>query len=190
MVMCVCASISPGNPVYFERSIFSAPAGIADASVVTARMRSPSTITMALVQSFPLASQSLPKRTAFIGLAPGFSCAQIPPPHDAPRNTTSNIFIVFMAHSSLRLRTYMLCNVRLLIQLAKECNREELLVTDAGGPQGKAPVSARKKSSPKAWGAQLQRSGNRGPIAEEFWHRAFPWHSAHALPGISWSLQS
>src|SRR5260370_1362678 len=54
MVMCVCTSISPGNPVYFERSIVSAPAGIAAASVVTLRMRSPSTTTMAFVQSFPL----------------------------------------------------------------------------------------------------------------------------------------
>ena len=35
MVMCVWTSISPGNPVYFERSMISAPAGMAEASVVT-----------------------------------------------------------------------------------------------------------------------------------------------------------
>src|SRR6266403_1918629 len=174
MVMCVCTSMSPGNPVYFERSIVSAPAGIATASVVTLRMRSPSTMTMAFVQSFPLASQSLPKRTAFTGLALGFSCAQIPPTHDAPRNTARRILIVFMAHSSLRLRTNLPRNVRLLIQLTKECNREELPVTAADGSQEVALVSAKKKNLPKARAARLRRSGNQGPIAEASWHQASP----------------
>src|SRR5260370_19628139 len=104
--MCVCTSISPGNPVYFERSIVSAPAGIADASVVTLRMRSPSTITMAFAQSLPLASQSLPKRTALTVLAPGLSCAKIPLTHDAPRTAARRILIGFMEHSPLHLRTH------------------------------------------------------------------------------------
>src|SRR3989454_9145022 len=155
MVMCVCTSISPGNPVYFERSIVSARAGIADASVVTVRMRSPSTITIAFVQSFPLASQSFPKRTAFTGLAAGLSCANIPPPHNAPRRTARRNLTVFMAHLPLCLRTIMQRSVRLLIQLSMECNREEQPVTDAGGPTEQGSVSARKERSPEARAAQL-----------------------------------
>src|SRR6266513_81466 len=104
--MCVCTSIRPGNPVYFERSIVSAPAGIADASVVTLRIRSPSTSTMAFVQSWPLASQSFPKRTALTVLVPGFSCAQNPPTYDAPRTAARRILIGFMEHSPLHLHTH------------------------------------------------------------------------------------
>src|SRR6266849_2710283 len=189
MVMCVCTSISPGNPVYFERSIFSAPAGIADASVVTLRMRSPSTITMAFVQSFPLASQSFPKRTALTVLAPGLSCAQIPPTHEAPRTAARRILIGFMAHPPLHLRSYPLSIVCLLIQLARECNREVLRITAGGGPCVKASRSAEKKSSLEAWAPQRQRSPSQAPIAEEFSRRAFPSDSAHALPGIFSSLR-
>src|SRR6266702_4505892 len=67
--MWVCTSISPGNPVYFDRSITSAPAGIADASAATLRIRPPSMITIAFVHSFPLASHNFPNRTALTGLA-------------------------------------------------------------------------------------------------------------------------
>src|SRR2546429_2203629 len=84
----------------------SAPAGIADASVVTLRIRSPSTITMAFVQSWPLASQSFPKRTALTVLVPGFSCAQNPPTYDAPRTAARRILIGFMEHSPLHLHTH------------------------------------------------------------------------------------
>src|SRR5882672_4454273 len=85
--MCVWTSIKPGRPVYFERSMISAPAGIADASVVTLRIRSPSTITIAFVQSFPLASHNLPKRTTFHALTFGFPWAQRP----AAQNTETRI---------------------------------------------------------------------------------------------------
>src|SRR5215471_14589058 len=61
--------MSPGRPVYLERSSTSAPGGMAEASLVTALMRSPSTMTMGLVHSVPFASQSLPKRTALIVFA-------------------------------------------------------------------------------------------------------------------------
>src|SRR5260370_1786399 len=125
MVMCVCTSISPGNPVYFDKSTTSAPTGIADASVVTLRMRSPSTMTMAFVQSFPLASQSFPKRTALTVLTLGFSCAQIPPAHDAPSTAASRIFIAFMAHSPLCLHARAQNNLTFLIHLPMEGTREE-----------------------------------------------------------------
>src|SRR6266403_1417600 len=68
-------------------------------------IRSPSTITMAFVQSLPLASQSFPKRTALTVLALGLSCAQFPPRHDAPRTAARRILIGFMEHSPLQLRT-------------------------------------------------------------------------------------
>src|SRR5260370_30407229 len=73
--MCVCTSIRPGSPVYLERSIVSAPAGIAEASVVTARILPPSMSTIGLGHTLPLASHNLPKRTALTLFAPGFSWA-------------------------------------------------------------------------------------------------------------------
>src|SRR5712692_8996056 len=189
MVMCVCTSISPGKPVYFERSIVSAPVGIAAESVVTFRMRSPTTITMAFVQSFPLPSQSFPKRTALTVLAPGLSCAQIPPAHEAPRTAARKILIGFMAHPPLHFRSCTSSIVCLLIQLPRECNREVLRITAGGGPCVKASRSAEKKSSLEAWAPQHPRYESRGPIAEEFSHRASPSDSAHALPGIFSSLR-
>ncbi len=73
MVKCVCTSIRPGRPVYLERSIVSTPAGIVEASVVTERILPPLTITIAFVQTLPLASHNLPKRTALMFLPPGLS---------------------------------------------------------------------------------------------------------------------
>src|SRR5216683_760321 len=189
MVMCVCTSISPGNPVYFERSIVSAPAGIADASVVTLRMRSPSTITMAFVQTFPLASHSFPNLTAFTCFAAGFSCAQISPVLNATRTVARKIFISFMAHLPLYVYTHMLCKVFLLIQFSRECNREELRTTAGGGPSEGESCSAEKKRSLEARVPQHPRCESPGPIAGEFSHRASPSDSAHALPGIFSSLQ-
>ncbi len=52
----------------------SAPAGIAEASVVTVRILPPSTTTIAFVHSLPLASHSFPKRIALMFFA-GFSWA-------------------------------------------------------------------------------------------------------------------
>src|SRR5260370_29645508 len=120
MVMCVWTSISPGNPVYFDRSIISARGGITAASVVTVRMRSPSTITMAFVHSLPLASQSLPKRTALsvlAALAFGFSCAQITPTHSEATTVANNALIAFITHLPLHPRIPMRDDVSLLIQL-------------------------------------------------------------------------
>src|SRR6266404_4937652 len=74
--MCVCTSIRPGSPVYLERSMVSAPAGIAEASVVIARIFTPSMTTIALVHTLPLASHNLPKRTALMLFAPVFSWAK------------------------------------------------------------------------------------------------------------------
>src|SRR5579864_5464158 len=65
--MCVCTSIKPGIAVYRRKSITSAPAGILEASVVMSAMRSPRTITIASVQTLPLPSTSLPKRSALAG---------------------------------------------------------------------------------------------------------------------------
>src|SRR5437870_521214 len=63
--MCVCASINPGMPVYLERSITSAPLGIA-ALLATLRTRSSSTITTALVTTRPVPSINLPNLIAFV----------------------------------------------------------------------------------------------------------------------------
>src|SRR5260370_36717945 len=82
--MGVWASIKPGKPVYFERSITSAPAGAADESDVTLRILLPSMTTMAFVHNLPLASHNLPKRTAF---AAGFSCADACAASPAATNT-------------------------------------------------------------------------------------------------------
>src|SRR6266850_2893939 len=106
MVMCVCASISPGNPVYFERSVTSAPAGTADASVVTLRIRSPSTITIAFVQSFPLASHNLPKRTTFHALALGFPWAHTPAAKIAERRIARIIRISLIAQTPSHAHTH------------------------------------------------------------------------------------
>src|SRR6266702_2299236 len=95
--MWVCTSISPGNPVYFERSIISAPEGIAVASLVTVLMCSPSTMTMAFVHSFPRASHNFPNRTALTGLALGFSCAQIPVTQNAAKTSPGKNRIGFIA---------------------------------------------------------------------------------------------
>jgi hypothetical protein len=63
-------------------------------------------------------------------------------------------------------------------------------MTTVGGASEEALFSAKKKSSLEAWAGQLPRSANPIPIVEEFSHRVYPWDSAHALPGISWWLQS
>src|SRR6266853_5300047 len=76
------------------------------------------------------------------------------------------------------------------LQFPAACNREEMPVTAVGGPQEVALVSARKKNLPEARAPRHRRSGNQGPIAEESWRQASPKHSAHALPGIFWSLRS
>src|SRR5882762_6895722 len=94
--MCVWASINPGNPVYFERSTISTPGGIADASVVTLRIRSPSMITIAFVQSFPLASHNFPKRTALTVFASGFAWARRPVAQKPRRKTARHIRVSFI----------------------------------------------------------------------------------------------
>src|SRR5882724_60750 len=98
--MCVWTSIKPGRPVYFERSMISAPAGIADASVVTLRIRSPSTITIAFVQSFPLASHNLPKRTAFHDLVFEVAWAQRSAAQNAARRIAKAIRISLIVQTS------------------------------------------------------------------------------------------
>src|SRR6266851_574922 len=95
--MWVCTSISPGNPVYFDRSITSAPAGIAEASAATLRILLPSMITIAFVHSFPRASHNFPNRTALTGLALGFSCAQIPAAKNAVKTSPGKNRIGFIA---------------------------------------------------------------------------------------------
>src|SRR5215475_10902014 len=101
----------PGKAVYFERSITSAPAEITAASLATALIRSPSTITVAFVQSFPFASHSLPKRTALIVFEGGFSCAEPVESIDrrvanvkVERKTLKNGPGRFMTHTSARTR--------------------------------------------------------------------------------------
>jgi hypothetical protein len=69
-----------------------------------------------------------------------------------------------------------------------ECNREELRLTAGGEPSERALYSAGMKNSPAAAVAQRPRSESQVPIAEGFSHRAFRSDSAHALPGIFWSL--
>src|SRR6267378_8557548 len=121
--MCVWTSINPGNPVYFERSTISAPEGISDASVVTLRVRSPSTITIAFVHSFPLASHNFPKRTALTALASGFAWARRPLTQNARRRTATHVRMSFI-RETLRMRRHFRRKERLLIQLWQECNRE------------------------------------------------------------------
>jgi hypothetical protein len=65
-MMCVCASIKPGTPVYRERSITSAPLAIDALPLVTLRTRSSSTITTALVKTRPVPSTSLPNLIALV----------------------------------------------------------------------------------------------------------------------------
>jgi hypothetical protein len=69
-----------------------------------------------------------------------------------------------------------------------KCNREELEIT-AGGPLEERWFSAKPRSLPEAWAAQLLPSRNRGPIAEAFSHRASRWDSARERPEIFSSLQ-
>src|SRR5216684_8723051 len=95
--MWVCTSISPGNPVYFDRSITSALAGIAEASAATLRIRSPSMITIAFVHSFPRASHNFPNRTALTGLGLDFCCAQIPAAKNAVKTSPGKNRIGFIA---------------------------------------------------------------------------------------------
>src|SRR6266487_4035768 len=95
--MWVCTSISPGNPVYFDRSIISAPEGIAVASLVTVLMCSPSTMTMAFVHSFPRASHNFPNRTARTGWGLDFCCAQIPATKNAAKTSPGKNRIGFIA---------------------------------------------------------------------------------------------
>src|SRR5215831_3557532 len=64
--MWVCASIKPGIPVYRERSITSAPLGIATLPLATLRTLSSSTITTALVNTCPLPSINLPNLIALV----------------------------------------------------------------------------------------------------------------------------
>src|SRR2546421_9166809 len=64
--MCVCPSIKPGMPVYLERSITSAPLGIAALPVATLRTRSSSTMTTAFVNTRPVASINLPNLIALV----------------------------------------------------------------------------------------------------------------------------
>src|SRR5437588_10901714 len=117
----------PGKPVYFERSTTAAPEGIAEASLVTALMRSPSTIAMALVHSLPLASQSLPKRTALVALGTALSCAEAPESTTARARKTSekDKWIRFMVHTPSLRRTFCPARFAFLMDLARECNRKE-----------------------------------------------------------------
>src|ERR1700730_7864377 len=120
--MWVCALIRPGSPVYLEKSIVSAPAGIAEGSVVTARILPLSTTTIAFVQTLPLASHSLPKRTALTFCAPGFSWART----RVDTNTSS----AAIAIRDTRMSTTLPREVQharwfsVLIQFCKECKRD------------------------------------------------------------------
>src|SRR5207244_6509728 len=64
--MCVCPSIKPGMPVYLERSITSAPLGIAALPAATLRTRSSSTMTTAFVNTRPVPSINLPNLIALV----------------------------------------------------------------------------------------------------------------------------
>src|SRR5258706_13675606 len=121
--MCVCASIRPSKPVYLERSMISAPGGIADASVVTARNSPASTMTIAFVQTLPLASHSLPKRTALMFFAPAFSWAK---PRVDP-NISRTTRAIRTNRMSIRLQRAVEdvdAQVRVLIQFWMECKRD------------------------------------------------------------------
>src|SRR5712692_3235975 len=91
--------MSPGSPVYLERSIVSAPAGMAAASVVTFLILSPSMSTIAFVHTLPLASQSFPNRTALTAFAFDFSCAAAVPTCDTACPTGRIRRIRFLAYT-------------------------------------------------------------------------------------------
>src|SRR2546422_1076116 len=97
--------MSPGSPVYLERSMVSAPAGMAAASVVTFLIRSPSMSTMAFVHTLPLASQSFPNRTALTAFAFDLSCAETATTNIETRAMAGTNRIHFMAHTPLLART-------------------------------------------------------------------------------------
>src|SRR5258706_3866397 len=118
--MCVCASIRPGSPVYLERSMISAPGGIADASVVTVRILPASTMTIAFVHTLPFASHNLPKRTVLILFAPGFSLARPRVDTNISRTTRA----IRNNRMSIRLQRGVEdadAQVRVLIQFWMEC---------------------------------------------------------------------
>jgi hypothetical protein len=71
-----------------------------------------------------------------------------------------------------------------------ECNREEAWTTFGAGLSEGALFCEARTNLPEASAARFPLSRSQGPIVEEFSRRAFPKRSAHALPGISWSLQS
>src|SRR5437588_6274692 len=67
--MCVCASISPGMPVYGDRSMTSAPGGIGTLPLATRCTRSSSTMTTAFVMTRPVPSINLPNLMTFVAAA-------------------------------------------------------------------------------------------------------------------------
>src|SRR5580692_3848961 len=74
--MWVWTSMRPGRPVNLERSMIWARGGMSEGLVVTDLILSSSMRTMALVQSLPWASQSLPNLTALMDLAGTALCAR------------------------------------------------------------------------------------------------------------------
>src|SRR5258707_12748535 len=73
--MWVWTSMRPGRPVNLERSMIWARGGMSEGLVVTDLILSSSMRTMALVQSLPWASQSLPNLTALRDFGEGRDCA-------------------------------------------------------------------------------------------------------------------
>src|SRR5258708_15937030 len=73
--MWVWTSMKPGRPVNLERSMIWAWGGVSEGFVVTELLLSSSMRTMALVQSLPRVSQSLPNLTAFTDLGEAGDCA-------------------------------------------------------------------------------------------------------------------
>src|SRR5258708_29679651 len=74
-VMWVWTSMRLGRPVNLERSMIWARGGMSEGLVVTDLILSSSMRTMALVQSLPRASQSLPNLTALRDFGEGRDCA-------------------------------------------------------------------------------------------------------------------
>src|ERR1700738_4214512 len=120
--MCVCTSIKPGKPVYFERSSTSAPAGAAEESGVTLRILLLSMTTTASVHNLPLPSHNLPKRTALTEFGAGFFCANGLTAR-AIAAMTPNIIRFHRMKPSSRRHSSPRPN-KLLIQLEEECNRD------------------------------------------------------------------
>src|SRR5258707_12706716 len=73
--MWVWTSMKPGRPVNLERSMICAWGGMSEGLVVTDLILSSSMRTMALVQSLPRASQSLPNLTALRDFGEAGDCA-------------------------------------------------------------------------------------------------------------------